>query len=466
MKTILFFSRMRLTYLYGELNSQLNKDYNCIHVVYSEMENSILKNNYCISSKYNLKKYLRENKITSEHTIIKEIDDFIITYSQNRFNLNSSIQSDRGMKTLSQKEAYELAILYYNFWKEIFEKNIIDVFFHESTSLLFNFIASLFCNKYNVVYTDLVGVPYYKKAFLFISSNNGSCIEFSNNFGKKIDNAKEIRSFLQYINNKYSSIAKFDVNRDYLKLFKVIFKNEIKIILDKLFSFIDPFYDNIEHYMLYERRSLHKFLNLLSYNFFNWDKPYQTEKYYYYSMNLEPEAVVEYLADGIYRNQVKLIENIASQLPPNHFLYVKDHVTEFGYRNYKDYLYLKKLHNVKVIHPSLPGSQLIKNSCGVIAICGTAVLEAIFLKKVAYMFGNFYYTQSNNVIHIANIKDLKQKLYLNIKFSDRDYFLFLSAYIKSLNFGEIDLFTTGTEQLILDIENIISISNAIKRLLQ
>lgn len=150
------------------------------------------------------------------------------------------------------------------------------------------------------------------------------------------------------------------------------------------------------------------------------------------------------------------------QLPPNHFLYVKDHVTEFGYRNCKDYLYLKKLHNVKVIHPSIPGSQLIKNSCGVIAICGTAVLEAIFFKKIAYMFGNFYYTQSNNVIHITNIKDLKQKLYLNIKFSNKDYFLFLSAYIKALNFGETDLFTTGTEQLKLDKENINSISNAIR----
>lgn len=462
MKTILFFSRMRLSYLYGELSTVLCNDYNCIHVAYSDKEDYILKNNYSILSKYNLKKYLRKNKIINEQYIIKEIDDFIITYSQGRFNLNSAIQSDRGIKNLNQSESYKLAIFYYYFWKDIFEENVIDVFFHEATSLLFNFIASLFCNKYNVVYTDLVGVPHHRKAFLFISSNNGSCIQFSNNFGKKIDNTKEIRSFVQYINNKYSSIAKFEVNKNYLKLFNIIFRNEIKIILNRLFSFIDPFYDNIENYMLYERRSLHKFLNLLSYNFFDWDKPDYTEKYYYYSMNLEPEAVIEYFADGIYRNQVKLIENIASQLPPNHFLYVKDHVTEFGYRNCKDYLYLKKLHNVKVIHPSIPGSQLIKNSCGVIAICGTAVLEAIFFKKIAYMFGNFYYTQSNNVIHITNIKDLKQKLYLNIKFSNKDYFLFLSAYIKSLNFGETDLFTTGTEQLKLDKENINSISNAIR----
>lgn len=451
MNNIVFFSRSRLCDLYGPLSKLLNDQFKCIHISYSDKEEQRLNKVYSVTSDYNFKKYVKENFSLGQNDSIEKIDEFIIKYSDSRFNLNGVIQSDRTLRHLSQKEAYSLIITYYDFWADFFQNNQPIIFFHESTSLSFNFLASLFCSQHNCVYTDLVGVPFSKPAFKFISSSNGQSLAFD-----KVNDGKQanIKAFRHYLDNKYKTISNLTSSVEVAKNILILTKNLIRRLINVFTGNINRLVDCTEWFIIHDNRQLKRILNGTLYHFLKWDKPHPEDVYYYYSMNLEPEAVIQYLADGYYSNQVKLIENIAAQMPPGFTLYVKDHVVEYGYRDYKDYKYLMTLHNVKVIDPRIPGSILIKNCQAVVAICGTAIIEAHFFNKRSYMFGNFYYCKSENVKQIKHVKNLKEAFYTEKPYDVVEGEMFLEKYLNSIYLGEPDYFSGGSSSVDMDSDNL------------
>lgn len=461
---IAFFCRSRLTQLYGELNRQLADEFKCIYIAYSKEDANLLQNSYKITANSNFKSYIYRNFEIAKKECIHEIDTFILKWSNNRFNVNSVIQSDRALCNLSLDESYNMLKVYYMFWRDFFDGNKdIDLFLHETTSLALNFIASLFCCKNNIVYTDMVGVPNYEPSFMFISSNNGESKDFENN--AVVEN-EIIEKFNQYIALRYKSIANLSVDTSLVTSVKAVVKNSINRISNQFTHKVDRVKDCVEWFMLYDKRYINKIKNYLLYKTIKWDHVDPSETYYYYSMNLEPEAVIQYLADGYYSNQIKLIENIAAQLPPDTYLYVKDHVVEYGYRNYREYKYLQSLHNVKVIDPRIRGSELIKKCKAVVSICGTAILEAHFFNKCSYMFGNFYYEKSKNVVKIDNIKDFRAAVYSEPLFDFADKNRFIECFLASLHPGAPDYFTGGKLDCSAETEfsqNIVKISKAIKK---
>ncbi|WP_139463190.1 hypothetical protein [Aeromonas veronii] len=458
---ICFFCRSRLTELYGELLKHASSDFSYKYIAYSKDEEAFLRENYNIEVVSNFKDFVYQNFDVIQTENMSVIDDFIITWSAGRFNLNGVIQSDRALKHLSQNDAYKIVKIYWIFWDEFFKENSeLDIFLHETTSLALNFLASLFCKKYNIIYTDMVGVPNYVPSFMFISSNNGESIDFEN-----ISQIVPVISseFNDYILQKYKSISNLSVDISIYIAFKSLVKNFLIKMSNGFTHKIHCVKDCVEWFMLYDKKYKNKLINLLLYHFIDWDEPIEGEDFFYYSMNLEPEAVVQYLADGLYSNQIKLIENIAAQLPPNTYLYVKDHVVEYGYRNFRDYKYLQSLHNVKVINPRVRGSELIKKCNAVIAICGTAILEAHFFNKISYMFGNFYYEKSKNVVKVSNIKDLREVLYGNTEFDLDDKVEFLNKFLASTYLGSPDVFNGGRSDSNEDYNlNIVNISNSLK----
>ena len=107
-------------------------------------------------------------------------------------------------------------------------------------------------------------------------------------------------------------------------------------------------------------------------------QPSPSDFFYFYPLHLEPESVVLYSGRGMYQNQVKLIQNIAAQLPPGDILYVKDHPHDHGYRSADDYIALNSVPNIKILEHNFPGKSVIKKSKGVFTINGTFVLERPF----------------------------------------------------------------------------------------
>mgnify|MGYP000983284622 FL=1 len=149
MKTILFFHRCELTYLYISIAKNLPDDIKQIHVAYSSVEENILHENN-INDCINYSSLFNEiiDKQTLDYNLIKNLDEIIIKNSNGRFNLNGSIQSDRGYSILKYNEALLSAQSHYLIWNKILTDNHVDIFLHEPCSLCINHIAALLCKHY------------------------------------------------------------------------------------------------------------------------------------------------------------------------------------------------------------------------------------------------------------------------------------------------------------------------------
>lgn len=454
MKTLVLFSRCELVHLYGRISNSLSKKYFIIHIAYSDKEEKILRSKYGIFQVINFKKEITLNYHNEkiDLKVIDLIDSLIIEHSNERFNLNSSIQSDRTFEFLSYNECLLLCQIYYKFWNDIISSRRIDYILHEPNSLFMNQIASIICNQFNTKFISQIqvyGIEPFN--FLVVLSDNGISEEISNYFGKSkisIEEAERITAFLYNFRNTYTTFfnkyAKRKINLLGLLFasFKIILlssKNKIKQTLCK--------FDITAHLELFHLQNksliseIHKIWS--NYLILKYDEYRSEFTYYYYPIHSEPEAVVLYWGDGIYKNQVKLIENIAAQLPPNCYLYVKDHPHAGAYRNFSDYKKIKAIPNVKLLNPDLSGKRIITNSLGVITINGTSGFEALLLNKQVYTFGNCFYNQCPRVKYINNIRDLRQVLYanFNVVYEDDEVLLnFISIYLKSIHPGFTDYF--------------------------
>jgi len=461
MVKILFFSRLRLTELYAKLDVKLKNNFECLHVAYSQHEEDILAEKYNIPVLYNIQSYIKNFNYEPTQNDLYKLDEIISKFTNNRFNLNSAIQFDRGLHLLEMQEGYYVAYAYYKFWDDLLKKEKINYIFHETTSLFFNFIASVLAIKYNVIYTDMIELPYQQKGFAFLSSNNGESLEFNKAYKSQNIDFKLIEDFDLFIRNKYKTIAPLQIKQNIFKTILYSLKNELAITKNYITGKKHKIYSNIDFYILKNRKELKRIINLIFYKFIKWDVVDSEDVYYFYPMHIEPEAVVQYWGDGIYENQIKLLENISSQLPVGEYLYVKDHIVDYGYRSFLDYYKLKKISNIKLIKPTIRGTEVIKTAKAIITINGTVGLEALFFHKVVYSFGHIFYNQSKNVCYVSNIKDLKKHLYRDYEFDTEENKIFITSYLAIVHKGDIAWFT-GAGKKSKDKRNIDNIAIAIQ----
>ena len=120
MKTILFFDRAELTYLYGRVTSYL-EDVKVIHVAYSQKEKKILASMNIKTDFVYLDIFRSEyDNYTYDEQLLNIIDSDIVNYSGGRFNLNASIQSDRSFSLLKYDECLHSVFAHYITWNLIF----------------------------------------------------------------------------------------------------------------------------------------------------------------------------------------------------------------------------------------------------------------------------------------------------------------------------------------------------------
>ena len=453
MDSIILFSRCELVDLYGSMSKHLSEKYNVIHLAYSDSEAEILRNKYKIEKiiifKNEIKRIYNENSLNI--SLILEIDDLIIGQSGGRFCINSAIQSDRGYSCLSYNEALMLSQAYYIFWNNIICNYEIQMILHEPTSLFLNHIAALLCKKYSVHYYSQIMVQSDRKySFLYIADDDANAIELNAEYYRLSEieikvNEDKIKNFISLICNSenvyLSEVIKAKIS------YKNIALSALKEMINKKnkLKYVDKLLDNVDYWMINSGAAKNKFINLIKYKkLLKYNKFDPLLSYYYYSIHLEPEAVVLYWGDGIYKGQIKLIENIAGQLPPNTYLYVKDHPHCIGYRNIEDYLLLQKIPNIRLISPEISGKKIIKHSIGVITINGTAGFEGLIMRKQVYIFGHAYYGISKNVYKVKNIKDLREQIYQNINKpfeDDQELFRIILAFLNSIHEGVVDYFS-------------------------
>lgn len=421
-KSVLFFSRLELAFLYGSLHEYLKEYFNIVHVAYSSYEAEILRTRFGISELLIFKDLTKANAaITVSQEGLQIIDKLLIEQSNGRFNLNSMLQSNRSSKYIGYKNAIQAAAVYYKTWLDIFEREHIDFFVHEPVSLMMNQLAAAICKKQKGVYTTHILVQGDKNDynFLMVDDYNGRPIEVNNLYTNLTVNSiasesERVSNYLEKFRNSYAvffgalgnGAASFKLKAS---LGNAYLRSSLRrLIKPKKF---DPVLDNIELFIEEDNLNQRRFKNFSKYKSIKYDKFDTSLPYYFYPLHLEPEAVVLYWADGLYANQVKLIENIAAQLPPGVFLYVKDHPHLYGYREKNDYDRIQNIPNVKLLTPSISGKQIIKDCKGVITLNGTGGFEALLMNKHVITFGSVFYGICKRVKRIENIKDLREQIY-------------------------------------------------------
>lgn len=426
MKTILFFDRANLTKLYGELDSFNGENYRIMHLAYSVDEQTLLQDRFKVPADriLNFKNMFSEfeNKFsTADEGLLSIIDKEIIEQTNGRFCLNAMIQSDRAMAYKTYVQSLVIAQICYRVWESIFEQIKPDFIFHESVSLFMNAIASVLARKNSCLYAGFYQTYGFNDVnFTFDTYDSGSpvflnkdlladrekCREFLNEFRAKKMSAMLAESIIF----KQPSRLKYFVDSQKTKLRRLIKPNPYAT---KLCDYIDNYLVNIDtptaHYE-----------NLKKYKTVKWEKFNENDKYYYYPLHLEPEASVYYGGDGLYENQIKLLQNIAAQLPPNTYLYVKDHPHDIGYRSVDDYTKLTRIPNIKLLPANYSGQELIKHSVGVITINGTTGFEALLMGKPVFYFGKPPYASCKGAFYVKNIKDLRTILYENKNYVCKD----------------------------------------------
>ncbi|MES3025489.1 MAG: hypothetical protein V4857_28260 [Pseudomonadota bacterium] len=452
--------------MYIPLSRKLAHDFKIVHVAYSGHEQAKLRAAGITDGVINFKHEVAARLALGggpDPALLERIDALFVAQTEGRFTLNGSIQSDRGFSLLGTDEALVLCQAYYAVWDEILVRHAVDYVMHEPVSLLMNHMCSVLCAKYGALYLFQVmtlGKP-GQLSYLNITGDDYVCPEINAAHARYagapalIDRAR-CEQFLDKFRSSFNIFLGDTVKptTSYLGLYLRSVKHRVKRMLHM--SKLDRMTDNIDYWEMTQDAGMQRLDNMRQYKRrISYDAFVPAASYYYYSMHLEPEAVVLYLAGGWYANQTKLIENIAAQLPIGCLLYVKDHPHVIGYRSVADYERLQAVPNVKLLEPTIPGKLVMKDAIGVFTINGTAGFEGVLLNKQVYTFGNTFYGACARVHHVRHIRELRALLYAEraVRHADDDTLMaFVMAYLDSVHEGMVDYFVGRAASYGIDLD--------------
>ena len=436
---IILLSRQSLTHLFGKIGPLLSSKCTVIHVAYCKEEEKIL-NSYGINPHYILTEEISKYYADID---LEKIDKLLYDYSGGSFNLNSAVISDRTLINYTSDEINDLAKRYFFFWKKVFLETRASFIFHEIVTHLYNHIASAMIKQLDGYYFGLVPVfGLEDKNFKFIEYDNGSLhaqlINDKNNINySEYENAKLIKEYQEKLLNK-----KIKKNKE-LNIFKILL-----IIFFEKYNYIkhrSSFKRQIDpnnYWMIRQNKGKLKLLHKikLGSSLYHKGEIAEINNYYYFPMHIEPESVLLHWSSGLI-DQYSLIEQICRILPINTNLVVKEHWADPCNANIDRLNELNKIHNLIIISPKSNGTDLIKNSLGVISINGTALFEAYILKKKAYMIGNNYYNLCKSIICVDLIT-LRSILRMKITEDNYDY-NFIRIYNETNYVGNIEQYFTS-----------------------
>lgn len=462
--TIILFHRFELTDLFYPVGKELEDNARIVHLAYSEKEAARLRALGVTQPVTIFKEEVRRLHPTSvaDAATLAAIDALFIQQSGGAFNLNGAIQSDRGFTHLSLDEAQRLTVTYHRFWTEFLDRHGANVVLHETCSLMFNFVAAMLCAQRGGHYFYFIMAQGPGKGFnhLLMSGFDFTCpdLERALTAVEKGDLSVDEQSCATYLDEFRKSFSVFlgglFKRPSLVRLAAVALQKRLRQLLRG--NPYDKVLDNIDFRAAERRAAEMKFVNLLRYRReIRFDAFDPLQRYYFYPLHLEPEAVVLYHAHGLYTNQVKLIQNIAAQLPPGVLLYVKDHPHDHGYRSADDYLALKSVPNIRLLDSSISGKEVTAHSIGVITQTGTAGFEALLLGKQVFTFGKTFYSPAPGVVYLRNIRDLREALYTAVErpaVSDAALHRYLTAYFAALHPGLTDYFAGRAQRYGIDLE--------------
>jgi hypothetical protein len=112
--------------------------------------------------------------------------------------------------------------------------------------------------------------------------------------------------------------------------------------------------------------------------------------YLLYFMQRQPEASTASAAP-FWVDQERILEQLAVHAPAGLTIAVKENPRSFLLRGERYWQHIARLHNVVLLHPSLPGDKLIRGAAAALTINGSIGMEAAVLGKRVGLLGRPYY---------------------------------------------------------------------------
>ncbi len=215
----------------------------------------------------------------------------------------------------------------------------------------------------------------------------------------------------------YKRRMQFLFDLELLAILKIIFQRGYLI----LWSVLHLFSFNIETYrianqMAYRKNAFREYEILYKFYKDNAVPVDYNNKYIYVALQMQPEATSSPLA-GRYVDQILMIQMLAYCLPEGYELYVKEHPAQLA-RERHDYIFrdvhfyqdIIKIPHVHLVPWEEDTYKLIKGSCAVASMTGTAGFEAVIYNKLFLMFGFFLTQYAPNVFPIRTLEDCYQAM--------------------------------------------------------
>lgn len=399
-----------------------------------------------------------ENKLDQLGFSIHEFSSFFAQHEINKsileryakYNINSALLSDFeraevykvwGKRDGKFFEKLKSALL--SFFEEIVIKHKVNVVLYENVSNAFAHFAFFVCKEHNIYYCG-VGGSRLPGRFSISSDPLNDHVEIEKLTNKiqagEIVVEPAVKEWCEnYLNNidsitpdymKSNGLDNTNVFLKYLKLekFKKIWRAIGHINDDHLHSFQIGNPLNIS-WQMFKRACARKVKTMLMRR--KYDTAKSSEHFLLYPMHFHPESSTSILA-GSYLNEYEVIKNIAFNLPQGLVLYVKDHISAWGYPSLGFYEKVLGLPNVRLLAPTAPTKQLIKDSVAVVTLTSTVGYEALLLNKRVFLYGHVFYKFHPGVVQVVNPSGLFElfefELKRNLDFDKKYNLDFLAGY--------------------------------------
>lgn len=187
-------------------------------------------------------------------------------------------------------------------------------------------------------------------------------------------------------------------------------------------------------------------------------------KFIFFPLHSQPEQTLSVRAQ-YYTNQLSLIKNIAQSIPIDYTLYVKEHYFMgilYKWRTKSYYDKLLEMPNVKLIHPSVPSSELYEKCDLVVTINGSATYESLLYRKPVIVFTDTSSMMVPMVTKVLNLEDLPKIIRekLSLKNDTKQFKQYFKAKMDESFYLEQSLFHQIFNEFFIHAGSVDNISNS------
>ena len=256
------------------------------------------------------------------------------------------------------------------------------------------FTLSIFKLKKYIIKNFLIEPSFFQGSF-HLTKNTFICDPISNknsvkNFESIFDNIKMKKKIV---------IPKKDISHFKSPTSKIFNSKNIMRFINK-FIIIYIFKQSYEFDEVIKYSILH-LKNFLNYVFLLpiYERSIPKDNFLYFPLHVPNDFAIT-IRSPKYIDQLKLIKKILKELPPDQYLFIKEHPARVGSINFSEMYKLLKNKKIKILKPSINSYDIIEKSRSIITINSKTGFEALIYNKPLYVFGESYYKNQNFINYL------------------------------------------------------------------